>query len=149
MLPYSIFWACSRSCSINTFSSTDACVVRVSTDFEPSVFDSRLNSCIRKSSFLPAAPPPAAQAPATPSPEVEQRQQEVRREVALALAALPLRYRVPLVLYEIEGWPYLDIARQLALSEGTIKSRIHRGRERLRRRLASYWYGGLAWKTSE
>jgi RNA polymerase sigma-70 factor (ECF subfamily) len=75
--------------------------------------------------------------------------QEVQREVTLALAALPLRYRVPLVLYEIEGWPYLEIARQLALSEGTIKSRIHRGRERLRRKLASYWYGGLAWKISE
>jgi RNA polymerase sigma-70 factor, ECF subfamily len=75
--------------------------------------------------------------------------QEVRREVTLALAALPLRYRVPLVLYEIEGWPYLEIARQLALSEGTVKSRIHRGRERLRRKLASYWYGGLAWKISE
>lgn len=75
--------------------------------------------------------------------------QEVRREVTLALAALPLRYRVPLVLYEIEGWPYLEIARQLALSEGTVKSRIHRGRERLRRKLASYWYGGLTWKISE
>lgn len=75
--------------------------------------------------------------------------QEVRREVTQALAALPLRYRVPLVLYEIEGWPYLEIARQLALSEGTVKSRIHRGRERLRRKLASYWYGGLTWKISE
>jgi RNA polymerase sigma-70 factor (ECF subfamily) len=75
--------------------------------------------------------------------------EEIRREVTAAVAALPMSYRVPLVLHELEGWSYADIARVLALSEGTVKSRIHRGRERLRRGLAPYWQGGIAWKTSE
>lgn len=74
--------------------------------------------------------------------------QELHREVAGAVAALPLRYRVPLVLHEIEGWPYGDIARELGCREGTVKSRIHRGRQQLRQRLEPYWQGGTAWKTT-
>lgn len=74
--------------------------------------------------------------------------QELHREVAGAVAALPLRYRVPLVLHEIEGWSYVDIARELGCREGTVKSRIHRGRERLRQKLQPYWQGGTAWKTT-
>ena len=74
---------------------------------------------------------------------------ELHRELAAAIAALPLGYRVPLVLHEIEGWPYAEVARELALSEGTVKSRIHRGRERLRRRLSPYWYGGVSWQTAD
>jgi len=74
--------------------------------------------------------------------------QELHREVAGAVAALPLRYRVPLVLHEIEGWSYVDIARELGCREGTVKSRIHRGRQRLRQRLEPYWQGGTAWKTT-
>jgi RNA polymerase sigma-70 factor (ECF subfamily) len=67
---------------------------------------------------------------------------EVRERVAAAVTGLPLRFRVPLVLYEVEGWSYADIARQVGCREGTVKSRIHRGRERLRARLAPYWNGG-------
>lgn len=68
-------------------------------------------------------------------------QEERERELLAAVAALPLRYRTPLVLHEIDGWPYRDIAATLDLSEGTVKSRIHRGRKLLRRRLAPYWQG--------
>jgi RNA polymerase sigma-70 factor, ECF subfamily len=74
--------------------------------------------------------------------------QELHREVAGAVAALPLRYRVPLVLHEIEGWSYGDIARELGCREGTVKSRIHRGRQHLRQKLEPYWQGGTAWKTT-
>jgi RNA polymerase sigma-70 factor (ECF subfamily) len=74
--------------------------------------------------------------------------QELHREVAGAVAALPLRYRVPLVLHEIEGWSYGDIARELGCREGTVKSRIHRGRQHLRQKLQPYWEGGTAWKTT-
>jgi RNA polymerase sigma-70 factor (ECF subfamily) len=74
--------------------------------------------------------------------------QELQRQVAVAVASLPLRYRVPLVLHEIEGWSYADIARELSCREGTVKSRIHRGRRHLRQKLEPYWNGGTAWKTS-
>jgi RNA polymerase sigma-70 factor (ECF subfamily) len=74
--------------------------------------------------------------------------QELHRQVAVAVASLPLRFRVPLVLHEIEGWSYTDIAQELSCREGTVKSRIHRGRQHLRQRLEPYWNGGTAWKTS-
>jgi len=74
--------------------------------------------------------------------------QELHRQVAVALAKLPLRFRVPLVLHEIEGWSYADIAQELSCREGTVKSRIHRGRQHLRQRLEPYWNGETAWKIS-
>jgi RNA polymerase sigma-70 factor (ECF subfamily) len=83
--------------------------------------------------------------PAAPSGLLRQ---ELHREVSAAVADLPLRFRVPLVLHEIEGWAYTDIAQALGCREGTVKSRIHRGRQYLKERLAPYWQGGPAWKTT-
>jgi RNA polymerase sigma factor (sigma-70 family) len=48
---------------------------------------------------------------------------------------LPARYRVPIVLCDLEGRSHEDAARHLACPEGTIKSRLARGRERLRGQL--------------
>jgi RNA polymerase sigma-70 factor (ECF subfamily) len=73
---------------------------------------------------------------------------ELRQEVAAAVAKLPLRYRVPLVLHEIEGWSYVDIAQEIGCREGTVKSRVHRGRQQLKQKLDPYWNGGAAWKTT-
>src|SRR5690606_6605040 len=50
---HSMFCACSRIWSISTLSSTAAAEVRASTDFDPRVFASRLNSCSRKSRRRP------------------------------------------------------------------------------------------------
>jgi RNA polymerase sigma factor (sigma-70 family) len=74
---------------------------------------------------------------------------ELHREMAAALAKLPLRYRVPLVLHEIEGWSYVEIAQEIGCREGTVKSRVHRGRKQLKQKLETYWTGGAAWKTTE
>ncbi|HEX4497956.1 MAG TPA: sigma-70 family RNA polymerase sigma factor [Thermoanaerobaculia bacterium] len=73
---------------------------------------------------------------------------ELHRAVAAALAKLSLRYRVPLVLHEIEGWTYVDIAQELGCREGTVKSRVHRGRQQLKKRLEPYWNGDASWKTT-
>ncbi len=67
--------------------------------------------------------------------------EEATNRVTRALAALPLLYRAPLVLREIEGWTYAQIAEALACREGTVKSRINRGKARLRVELESYWQG--------
>jgi RNA polymerase sigma-70 factor, ECF subfamily len=67
--------------------------------------------------------------------------EEMQRRLTEALAALPLAYRVPLVLSQIAGWPYEEIARLVGCREGTVKSRIHRGRRRLRAALDSYRNG--------
>lgn len=66
---------------------------------------------------------------------------EEHRQVTRAIASLDLRYRAPLVLREIEGLAYGDIARALELSEGTVKSRLHRARALLKRKLKPYWHG--------
>jgi RNA polymerase sigma-70 factor, ECF subfamily len=80
-------------------------------------------------------------APAEPSQERRLLSGEATRAVEEALAALPLRYRAPLVLREIEGLSYREIAIALQCREGTVKSRINRGRERLKALLLPYWQG--------
>lgn len=59
-------------------------------------------------------------------------QREIRERVRKALAALPQRFRAVLALREIEGMSYNEIAEALALSLGTVESRIFRARKRLR-----------------
>ena len=63
------------------------------------------------------------------------------RQVADAVAQLPHRFRAPIVLFNIEGWSYREIAQALGCREGTVKSRIFRGRQLLRRQLEPYWTG--------
>lgn len=59
------------------------------------------------------------------------------REVALrkALLELPEHYREAIVLCDIEGLSYDEIATALDINIGTVKSRIARGRDELRKRL--------------
>lgn len=63
----------------------------------------------------------------------ERRDELVRRMVA----TLPARYREPMVLYYLNEMNLAETARTLGLPEGTLKARLHRGRDFLRRRLAA------------
>ena len=54
-----------------------------------------------------------------------------------ALKELPAEFRVPLVLFEIEGLGYEEIAHVEAVPIGTIRSRLSRGRQQLKALLAS------------
>jgi RNA polymerase sigma-70 factor (ECF subfamily) len=63
---------------------------------------------------------------------------EVRVAVEQALQQVPEPYRTALVLRDLEDMSYEEIAEVLAISLGTVKSRITRGRDALRKKLAGY-----------
>jgi RNA polymerase sigma-70 factor (ECF subfamily) len=94
----------------------------------------------RWSLLLPRLNVSMARTPATPDADL--LADEIQAKVTAALERLPLKYRAPLVLYEIEEWPYDEIARALDCRLGTVKSRIARARELLRRQLSGWWNGG-------
>jgi RNA polymerase sigma-70 factor (ECF subfamily) len=59
---------------------------------------------------------------------------DLGRRLAGAVAELPEKYRRPLLLKEIEGMTYAEIAELLGWPMGTVQIRIHRARLRLRER---------------
>lgn len=61
---------------------------------------------------------------------------ETRDEVLEAVQALPANYRAAVVLRDLEGLAYKEIASILEIPEGTVMSRIARGREILRKSLS-------------
>jgi RNA polymerase sigma-70 factor, ECF subfamily len=63
---------------------------------------------------------------------------ERRKAVARAITTLPEKYRAPLVLRDVEGKAYEQIAQILQTNEGTVKSRISRARALLREKLLAY-----------
>lgn len=63
---------------------------------------------------------------------------EVSSAVASAVAALPLLQQEALILFEYEGATLEEIAQIVTADVGTVKSRLHRARERLRRVLAPH-----------
>lgn len=62
------------------------------------------------------------------------------REIAIRkiLLELPEKFREAVILCDIEGMTYEEIASALEISIGTVKSRISRGREEIRRRLKNF-----------
>lgn len=60
---------------------------------------------------------------------------ELRAIVATEVAGLPARFRAPVLLCDLEGTSHEEAARRLGWPVGTVKSRLSRGRARLRDRL--------------
>lgn len=68
---------------------------------------------------------------------------ELDRELNRALMELPEKQRSVIVLFDIEGVPYEDIASILGCPLGTVKSRLFSARMALRKRLEPYVNGSL------
>ena len=71
-----------------------------------------------------------------PEPQAQPAQvsetHELQTHVVKALRQLPDEFRIPVVLCDMEGLTYDDIARVVSCPVGTVRSRIHRGRQQLR-----------------
>ena len=74
-----------------------------------------------------------------PLPEDDVLAEEQSEVISRAIAALPEKYRAPIVLRDVEGRTYEEIAEILELGLGTTKSRISRGRKHLREKLEKYF----------
>jgi RNA polymerase sigma-70 factor (ECF subfamily) len=71
----------------------------------------------------------------SPSPEQQTLARERETQIREALCGLRQSYRVAVILRDVEGFSYEEIAQTLQISIGTVKSRISRGRLELRRQL--------------
>jgi RNA polymerase sigma-70 factor (ECF subfamily) len=72
------------------------------------------------------------------SAEAEALDRVADSEVMRALMELPEGFRAAIYLADVEGYPYRDVAEMLEIPIGTVMSRLHRGRSKLRKRLAAY-----------
>jgi RNA polymerase sigma-70 factor (ECF subfamily) len=73
-------------------------------------------------------------------PEHAALRDERARVLTAALDAIAPDQRAAIVLYDVEGYDYAEIAEITDVSLGTVKSRIHRGRLALREHLAGSMY---------
>jgi RNA polymerase sigma-70 factor, ECF subfamily len=71
----------------------------------------------------------------SPSPEQQTLAHERENQLREALCGLRRSYREAVILRDVEGFSYDEIAQTLQISIGTVKSRISRGRLELRRQL--------------
>ena len=100
---------------------------------------------LRRQQRRPAGrlPDPEEGAPELPdpgavNPDGEARRSEMYRHLELALQHLPEEQRTAIVLCDVYGLDYSEVAAMTRSALGTVKSRIHRGRLRLRELLAEH-----------
>jgi RNA polymerase sigma-70 factor, ECF subfamily len=74
-----------------------------------------------------------------PLPDENLLDDEQSRQIARAIAALPEKYRLPIVLRDVEGKSYEEVAQIMGLGLGTTKSRISRARALLKDKLKHYF----------
>lgn len=93
--------------------------------FRPWLMRIVINECHtlnrRRRRETPVSEFPEEAAPAMPDPLLRQ-----------AVSALPDKLRIPLLLHHLEGFGVAKVARILRVPEGTVKSRLHQARKRLR-----------------
>ena len=71
-------------------------------------------------------------------PQQTVERKELRRDIAKALEKLSYEHKQIILLREIDGLSYMEIAQVLEISEGTVKSRLARGRKQMAGYLREY-----------
>jgi RNA polymerase sigma factor (sigma-70 family) len=69
------------------------------------------------------------------TPESSLMENEAKSELSQSVLELPVKYREIIILYYYEELTYQQISELLGISSQTIKSRLHRGRNLLRKKL--------------
>ena len=75
-------------------------------------------------------------------PHAQAEKSELRQYVTEAVNSLPLKHRMVVILHEFEGLTHAEIASILNCSEGTVRSRLHYARKKLRTLLKPYMDAG-------
>lgn len=76
--------------------------------------------------------------PESPNPEATVIDQFAEADVIHALEQLPVDFRQVVLLADVEGFSYKEIADIVGIPVGTVMSRLHRGRRRLQKELWDY-----------
>lgn len=105
-----------------------------------------INEAKRRAARRPPAPivslddEPVPDAPDwSEAPETRFQQADTRRVLEEAIRALPMEYRAPVILRDIEGLTTQEAAEVMDLGEAAFKSRLHRARLTVRRALDEYF----------
>lgn len=87
--------------------------------------------------LLPSGDAGLVQVPSADDPQADAIRSEAVGAVLGALEQLPVEFRLPFVLKEMADFSLSEIGEVLGLKAATVKTRIHRGRLKIRQRLAS------------
>ena len=95
---------------------------------------------VRRRKRRPTSPLPEDDRSATlgvsPDPEAVLAESRLSKDVEAAVLALPLDFREAVVMCDVVGLTYEEIAEATSVPIGTVRSRIHRGRKMLREMLS-------------
>ncbi len=92
---------------------------------------------VRRRQRRPTVPLPETREPGEPAPGADEVLAGIRlsEDIQAALLDLPFDFREVVVMYDIVGLTYEEIAEIVEIPIGTVRSRIHRGRRMLREKL--------------
>jgi RNA polymerase sigma-70 factor, ECF subfamily len=78
-----------------------------------------------------------------PGPEQQCILRAQGEQIQQALSMLPDNYRTAIILTDIEEWSYEEVAHKMRCPVGTVRSRLHRGRQLLRQHLCAMQAGDM------
>lgn len=108
--------------------------------FSTWIYRIAVNTCydqLRKGKRRPTDPLPETHDPPDLSADDTLGSVELRPDLTAALASVSEEFRAAIVLVDVEGLAVAEAAKILEVAEGTVKSRLHRGRKQLARILGN------------